>query len=81
MVTGGQTDSLLIMTSILMQVISGVSLGSAIVLASSFSSRREIVLASATTLRGKGIGDSLADRLVNFFKHQFRPGLTDMAPL
>jgi len=64
-----------------LQLISGVSLGSAIVLASSFSSRREIVLASATTLRGKGIGDSLADRLVNFFKHQFRPGLTDMAPL
>merc|ERR1712037_1093662 len=43
-----------------LQVRSGVSLGAALVLASSFSSRRELVVASATTLREKGIDASLA---------------------
>jgi len=64
-----------------LQVRSGVSLGAALVLASSFSSRRELVVASATTLREKGIDASLAESLAEFFSHQFRPGLTDIAPL
>jgi len=64
-----------------LQVMSGVSLGAALVMASSFSSRRELVIASATTLREKGIDASLAESLAEFFSHQFRPGLTDIAPL
>merc|ERR1711971_1233034 len=64
-----------------LHVRSGVSLGAALVIASSFSSRRELVIASATTLREKGIDASLAESLADFFSHQFRPGLTDIAPL
>ena len=59
----------------------GVSLGAALVIASSFSSRREVVIASATTLEEKGVSAPLAASLADFFNHKFRPGLTDLAPL
>jgi len=64
-----------------LQVLPGVSLGAALVMAASFSSRREVVIASATTLEEKGIDAPLAASLADFFNHHFRPGLTDMAPL
>ena len=63
------------------KVMPGVSLGAALLIASSFSSRREVVIASATTLEEKGIAGPLAGSLADFFNHHFRPGLTDMAPL
>ena len=64
-----------------MKVLPGVSLGAALVISAAFSSRREVVIASATTLEEKGIAAPLAASLADFFNHQFRPGLTDMAPL
>ena len=77
----GKIWNLCMVATLLLQVLPGVSLGAALVIASSFSSRREVVIASAATLEEKGIDASLAASLAEFFSHHFRPGLTDMAPL
>ena len=77
----GKIWNLCMVATLLLQVLPGVSLGAALVIASSFSSRREVVIASAPTLEEKGIDASLAASLAEFFSHHFRPGLTDMAPL
>ena len=60
----------------------GLGLGEALVLAHRFPSLRDLVLAPASVLETKGgLAFSLAFSVAAFCRRQFRPDLTDMAPL
>ena len=64
-----------------LQNLPGVGIGSALCLAASFLSLRELVSANRESIMQKGLSSCVADSLVTIFNKNFQSRLTDIAPL